>query len=1068
MSTERGPELHPELLAALAGDGAAAAALRGRTAAPPVDGGEGPEPLPATATSAHGRALAAALAGEPVLVDAPADPAGGAAALVAGLLAALAGRGRRVVHLSGPGTSGAVRAELERLGLGALTGGADPADAPGGDGLGAAGGSGVPGEAGQDRWAELSARLQQHAEALHARPAGGGPTPFEALAELSALRAGHLHPPLLPGAERWDEQRRADVTALLRDTARPAPAAPVPAVPDVPGEDADGLLDALDRLPAALTALGELTDRLAGELSWQPLRTLADAAAALPLLERAETAARTYIPLALTADLDQVRAVLTQQQRSFLSAEERTRRREVKRLAGLRHDGQFGLRDVEALQDLRAQWSARAAGPLRAWPGAPDLAPRVETARRLLAAAAAAGLPLPGDPADVVLADLPDLSGRAAAVRAALADRRRRRRVGEEGLDELAAAVPAGAGEEEVARLVRATWLRASAETAVTGLLGAGAPGELADAFRDVDARRRLAAAHRLRAALADPAAAPRVHVVTGVTGLAGDEEFDVLVVDEVQRRPAEDVLALARRARQVVAVGTAEGTGTGDGSAWSALAAALVPLELRWPAAPEHAPTAALRETVATALRAAGLPVSTGTEVAGYPVDLLVAREPGGDGPALAVDLDGAPWRALPTARDRESARPEQLRRAGLAVHRVWSTAWFRDPRGEVQRVVEAWRRTEQEAERLAREEAERLAREEAERLAREQAAREEADRVAREEADRVAREEAERQARERAEQLAREEAAREEAAREEAERQEAERQEAERQEAERQEAERQEAERQEAERQEAERQEAERLAREQATREEAERLAREEAERLAREQAAREEAERLAREEAERQEAERLAREQAAREEAERLARDEAERLAREEAERQEAERLAREQAAREEAERLAREEAERQEAERLAREEAGRAAREEAERLARERTAPVEAPQAPETGGGAEPEAEPAAPELDAPEPPAGLGTAAAARAAVDGFTAGLGGVHPNVDQTPAEAVDAAVALAYAQLGTSAQDAAVLDAAMDVLGFRRRGVKVQRAFKESVQRAKKRMRGAGVRIQ
>ncbi|WP_432495472.1 hypothetical protein [Kineococcus auxinigenes] len=82
-------------------------------------------------------------------------------------------------------------------------------------------------------------------------------------------------------------------------------------------------------------------------------------------------------------------------------------------------------------------------------------------------------------------------------------------------------------------------------------------------------------------------------------------------------------------------------------------------------------------------------------------------------------------------------------------------------------------------------------------------------------------------------------------------------------------------------------------------------------------------------------------------------------------------------------------------------------------------------------------------------------------------MNAFTAGLGGTHPNVDQTPVEAVDAAVALAYGRLGVKAQDAQVLEAAMDLLGFRRRGVKVQRAFKESTQRAKKRMRAAGVKI-
>ncbi len=75
--------------------------------------------------------------------------------------------------------------------------------------------------------------------------------------------------------------------------------------------------------------------------------------------------------------------------------------------------------------------------------------------------------------------------------------------------------------------------------------------------------------------------------------------------------------------------------------------------------------------------------------------------------------------------------------------------------------------------------------------------------------------------------------------------------------------------------------------------------------------------------------------------------------------------------------------------------------------------------------------------------------------------------LDGGNPNIDQTPPAAIDAAVALAYADLGVTAADATVLDAAMDLLGYRRRGTKVLRAFKESVQRTKKKMRGAGVRL-
>ncbi|MCI2238590.1 hypothetical protein MO973_15105, partial [Paenibacillus sp. TRM 82003] len=697
MSTERRPELHTALLAALAGDGEAAHALR--TAAPAGDHPAG-EPLLPAATSTHARTVAAALTGVPVLAAA-ADGPGGAGTLVAELLAALAADGRRVLYLAGPATAPAVRAELTGLGLAGL--------------LGAAGSPSAPPAPDEDESGRVRARdgLARHADALHARPDDGGPTPFEALAELTGLRAAHLRPPLLPAAAGWGERRRAQVAALLLDAARPAPAVPVQEPQDP--EDADRSFDALDRLPATLGTLTDLTERLTADLGWQPLRTLADAERALALLERAEAAARTYVPLALTADLDQARAVLTQQQRSFLSAEERTRRREVKRLSALRHDGSFGLHDVEELQELRRAWAEHAAGPPTAWTGRPQLAQALGTARTLLTRAATA---LPGAPQDagtLELAASRDLADRATAARDALLGRRRRAELSGQGLDELAAVVPAGAGEEDVARLVRAAWLRARAEAALAG--PDGDIGALAARFRALDERRARAAAARLGAAL-DTGAAPRCRVTDGTTGLpAPGEDFDVLVVDDAHRRPLEDVTALAGRVHQLVAVGSANAAGTGDGSAWSALAALLEPTATHLPAAPADPATTALREDVATALRTAGLQVGTGEDVAGSPVDLLVTAGPGTA--ALAVDLDGSGYRVLPTVRDRDAARPAQVEAAGVAFERLWSADWFRDPRGQVQRITEAWRHAEEtdreEAERAAREEAERAAREEA-----------------------------------------------------------------------------------------------------------------------------------------------------------------------------------------------------------------------------------------------------------------------------------------------------------------------------------------------------------------
>jgi hypothetical protein len=59
-----------------------------------------------------------------------------------------------------------------------------------------------------------------------------------------------------------------------------------------------------------------------------------------------------------------------------------------------------------------------------------------------------------------------------------------------------------------------------------------------------------------------------------------------------------------------------------------------------------------------------------------------------------LTVDTDGAAYAALPTVRDRDRLRPEQLARLGWTVHRVWSTAWVDDPQAESERLIDAYQR--------------------------------------------------------------------------------------------------------------------------------------------------------------------------------------------------------------------------------------------------------------------------------------------------------------------------------------------------------------------------------------
>ena len=59
-----------------------------------------------------------------------------------------------------------------------------------------------------------------------------------------------------------------------------------------------------------------------------------------------------------------------------------------------------------------------------------------------------------------------------------------------------------------------------------------------------------------------------------------------------------------------------------------------------------------------------------------------------------LAVEADGATYHSSPTARDRDRLRQQILERLGWRFHRIWSTAFFDDPRGEAPKVLASYER--------------------------------------------------------------------------------------------------------------------------------------------------------------------------------------------------------------------------------------------------------------------------------------------------------------------------------------------------------------------------------------
>ncbi|WP_432513096.1 hypothetical protein [Kineococcus sp. SYSU DK001] len=638
MSTDPGAQ-HHDLLTVLRGGAAA-------TPAPTPPAPAAVTLLPAAATSRHQLAVDTALAGGPLVVDTGSE----GAVLLTGLLAALAAAGRRVTLVPGTATA-AAREELARLGLGHLL--ADTPEDP------SRRGADLP-PADPNRWLAVLRDLDtRHRAWFSGDGEGGAPSRSDALAGLAALRSEHLHPPLLPAAAAWTAQDRARVVELL---GRGAPAGD-DALRGVDDERVAAAADALDALPATLDRLAGLMARLGSEVRWRTPRTLADVEAAPALLARVEQALRTYVPSALHTDLDHAAAILARQPRSLLSAEERERRRELKRLSSLRHDGAgFGSGDVQALTELHRAWAERADGTPASFPGREELVAVLDAVRRDLPVVAAV---LPDVPADPDVAALPELADRVRRAAAAARARRDRAAVSAEGLEDLVAAVPAGSGPAEVARLVEGTTWRALVEAPDPG----GVPVErLAEEFRRLDEQRRARAARELQLALSG-ARATAVAVTDEPTG----PDLDVLVVDDAHRLDADRVAGFAAHARQVVLLGTGSHDPVPDpGSAWARAALSALSLEL-----PRRA--SGVRDAVAAAVAAAGPSAEAGSGT-----DLVLRA----DGAVLLVDVEDS--LALLRVQDREVALPARHRAAGEAYRLLRVADWFTDPRGTTRRLVE------------------------------------------------------------------------------------------------------------------------------------------------------------------------------------------------------------------------------------------------------------------------------------------------------------------------------------------------------------------------------------------
>ena len=94
--------------------------------------------------------------------------------------------------------------------------------------------------------------------------------------------------------------------------------------------------------------------------------------------------------------------------------------------------------------------------------------------------------------------------------------------------------------------------------------------------------------------------------------------------------------------------------------------------------------------ESMAQALLAKGYKIARQVGVAGYRIDLAIESE-GSGGYDLGIECDGRRYHSTPAARDRDWQRQQVLEGLGWHIHRVWSTAWAKNPAAEMQRIERA-----------------------------------------------------------------------------------------------------------------------------------------------------------------------------------------------------------------------------------------------------------------------------------------------------------------------------------------------------------------------------------------
>ncbi len=101
--------------------------------------------------------------------------------------------------------------------------------------------------------------------------------------------------------------------------------------------------------------------------------------------------------------------------------------------------------------------------------------------------------------------------------------------------------------------------------------------------------------------------------------------------------------------------------------------------------------PDSPFEEQVVATLQRLGYAVETQVGCAGFFIDIAVLDEVTRGRYLIGVECDGASYHSARSARDRDRLRQAVLEGLGWRLHRIWSTAWFREREREIERLVAA-----------------------------------------------------------------------------------------------------------------------------------------------------------------------------------------------------------------------------------------------------------------------------------------------------------------------------------------------------------------------------------------